>query len=309
MISWRYHVVSIVAVVLAFGLGVVAGTSVVNDELVKRLQLNNDRSTQQRDEAQAELAVHERAAQDLQSVLRDGVLAGRSGIVVTMEGVDQPARRAVDELAAAGVDVLASLEITRRFAEPDADDVPALQRVLGTSSADPDTLRERAVDAFAIRLAVGSDGGSGDVLTAMLDEGLVTTDRDLDRAALQSLGGVGQPIVLAAGGTPAQDLPGPGAVLLPVTDRLVELGAPVAAVAPREDGYGFVSQVRDAGGIPDCSLVTVDDLDLSLGGIALAMGLDRLLDDPDPAFRPGGDYGVGGDRMVPGGEPPASCRT
>ena len=34
VITWRYHVVSLVAVVLAFGLGILAGTSVINEGLV-----------------------------------------------------------------------------------------------------------------------------------------------------------------------------------------------------------------------------------------------------------------------------------
>ena len=308
MISWRYHVISIVAVVLAFGLGVLAGTAVVNDEFVSQLRANTRRAQEQRDAAQAQAAQLDAFAEDLQPVLRDGILAGRSATVLTMEGVDEPARRTVSELTAAGVEVLATFDVTRRLADPDPDDVVALQKILSVSSNEPATLRDRAAEALAVRLAVGSDGGDDDVLAAMLDEGLVTTDRDLDRAALQAIGGVGQPLVLAAGGTPPQGLPDPSAMLLPITERLVSLQADVAVVGPSDDAYGLVAQVRDAGGIPDCSLVTIDDIDLTIGGIALAMGIDRLLDDPDPAFRSGGDYGVSADRAVPGGEPPASCR-
>ena len=43
----------------------------------------------------------------------------------------------------------------------------------------------------------------------------------------------------------------------------------------------------------------------------MAMGIDRFLADDDPVFRPGADYGVGGDAMmiVAGAdEPPPSCR-
>jgi hypothetical protein len=58
-------------------------------------------------------------------------------------------------------------------------------------------------------------------------------------------------------------------------------------------------------------MVTVDDIDLeAIGGITLTMGIDRLLEDPDPEFRPGGDYGLDDDSMmvVPGADPPESCR-
>lgn len=308
MISWRYHVVSIVAVVLAFGLGILAGTSVVNDEFVRELQANFDEAQRQRNEALAELAVHEEFAVALQATLRDGVLEGREAVVIAMEGVDRPARRTIDELAAAGVDPLTTIEVTRRLVEPDPDDVAALQQIVGTSSGDAAFLRTLVGEALAARLALGPDADSDDVLAALLDEGFVTADRDLDHAVLQEIGGVTQTIVVAAGGEPPPGLPGPAALLLPLTEDLVRLDAPVAIVGPRDDGYGLVEAVRAAGGIPDCSVVTVDDIDLSIGGIALVMGLDRLLDDPDPEFRPGGDYGVEGDAIIPGGDPPASCR-
>jgi hypothetical protein len=55
-------------------------------------------------------------------------------------------------------------------------------------------------------------------------------------------------------------------------------------------------------------MVTVDDIDLEVGGITLAMAIDRFRTDPDPAVRPGGDYGVRGDMLVPGAqEPPEAC--
>jgi hypothetical protein len=308
VISWRYHVVSIVAVVLAFGLGILAGTSVVNDEFVRNLQGNFDRAQQERNEAFAEVEIHEEFAAALQPTLRDGVLEGREAVVITMEGVDGPARRTTDELAAAGIDPLTTIELTRRLAEPDPEDLTALQEILGTSSGDAAFVRTLIAESLAARLALGPDEDPDDVLAVLLDEGFVTADHDLDHAALREIGGVTQTIVVAVGGTPPPELPGPAELLLPFTEDLVQLDAPVAVVGPQDDEYGLVAAVRAAGGIADCSVVTVDDIDLSIGGIALVMGLDRLLDDPDPEVRPGGDYGVGGDAMVPGGDPPASCR-
>ena len=307
MISWRYHVVSIVAVVLAFGLGILAGTSVVNDEFVEQLRRNTEEAQEQRDLAEAELAILERAVAELQPTLRDGVLEGNEAVVVTMEGVDRPARRTIDELAAAGVDPLTTIEVTRRLVEPDPEDLTALQSILGTTSSDEDLIRAQLGEALAARLAFPPDPGSDDVLADLLDRGFVTADRDLDHEALQEVGGLGQTVVLAAGGEVPEGLPGPELLLLPLAEDLLQNQVPVAVVGPREDGYGLVQAVRASGEIPDCSLVTVDDVDLAIGGIALVMGLDRLLDDPDPAFLPGGDYGVQGDALVPG-DPPASCR-
>ena len=310
MISWRYHVVSIVAVILAFGLGILAGTSVVGDRFARDLQLNYEEAIGERDEAVATVALYERFADELQPTLRDDVLLGETAVVVTMEGVEGPARRAIEELTAAGVDVLATLQLTRRLAEPEVPENDAiLEDVLGLTGVAPDALRARIVDDLAVRLAIGPDAGGDDVLERLLGEGLITADRDLETDALLDLGGDGQLIVLAAGGPAPQGFPDPHAFLVPLTERLVGLGMASAAVGPREDPFGFVSAIRDASDVPDCALVTVDDMDLTIGGLALVMGLDRFLDDPDPAVLPGGDYGVNGHAIVPGAdEVPGSCR-
>jgi hypothetical protein len=310
VISWRYHVVSLVAVVLAFGLGILAGTSVLDDRFIQQLEQNNAQTRQERDAAVALANLYERFAAGMQPTLRDGVLVGEEAIVVTLDGVDAPAQRAVEELTAAGVDVLATLQLTRRLAEPETEEnAAALEGILGASGSDPEALRDGIVDALAVRLAVGALSEENDVLSELLAEGLVSTDRDLEPEALLGIGGGGQLVVIAGGGSPPDGFPRPEALLVPFAERLVRLDVTTAAVGPTEDAYGLVTAIRDANGIPDCSMVTVDDIELVIGGITLAMAIDRFLEDADPQVRPGGDFGVGGDSIVPGAdEPPESCR-
>jgi hypothetical protein len=311
VISWRYHVVSIVAVILSFGLGILAGTSVVGDRFARDLQKNYVEAKGERDQALDNVELLERFTVGLQPSLRDSVLIGQDAVVVTLEGADRPAQRTIEELTAAGVEVLATLELTRLLAEPEIEDhASALAGILGLSGPDPETLRAGLADALAERLARGALAAEGDVLGDLLAGGFVTADRDLEPDALLGLGGGGQLVVIAAGGPqPVRSL-APDALLVPFTEQLVQLEAPTVAVGPTEDVYGFVSAVRDANGIPGCSMVTVDDIDLlGIGGITLAMAIDRLREDADPAFRPGGDYGTRGDSIVPGAEdPPDSCR-
>lgn len=309
MISWRYHVVSLVAVVLAFGLGILAGTSVLDDRFVEQLEQNNAEARRERDAAVALTNLYERFAVGLQPTLRDGILIGEDAVVVTLDGVDRPAQRTVDELTAAGADVLATLELTRGLAEPEIEEnTAALEGILGVSGSDPEVLRDEVADALAVRLAVGALSEEDDVLGDLLAEGFVTADRDLEPEALLGIGGAGQLVVIAAGGPEPAGFPDADAFLVPFTERLVGLEVTTAAVGPVDDVYGFVSAVREANGIPDCSMVTVDDIDLAIGGVTLAMAIDRYLRDPDPQVRPGGDYGIGGDSIVPGaGESPDSC--
>jgi hypothetical protein len=298
------------AVIVAFGLGILAGTSVVGDRFVNDLQKNYDEAIGERDAALELIEFYEGFAVDLQPTLRDGVLAGERAIVVTMEGVDRQAQRTVEELSAAGVEVLATLRLSRRLAEPEIEENGAiLQGILGVSGLDPETLGDRVADALAVRLGVGSLTEEDDVLGALLAEGLVTADRDLEPGALLGIGGGGQLVVIAAGGSPPDGFPPPDALLIPFTERLARLDITTAAVGPTDDAFGYVSAIRAATSIPDCSMVTVDDIDLVVGGITLAMAIERFLSDPDPQVRPGGDYGIAGDSIVPGAdEPPESCR-
>jgi hypothetical protein len=311
VISWRYHVVSIVAIVLAFGLGILAGTSVIDEGFTQILQRNYDDATRERDEAVAQVAFYERFAEALQPTLRDDILLGEEAVVVTVDGIDRQSQRTVEELTAAGADVLAMLELSRTLADPRTnEDVAALAAIADMPDLDPETIRIGVADALAGRLADGAVDGQEDLLGALLSDGFATADRDLDPDALLGIGGPGQLVVIAAGGRALPSgLPRPQSLLVPFTERLVQRGVPTAAVGPTEDAYGFVSAVRDANGIPDCSMVTVDNIELQIGGITLAMALDRYLDDDDPTVRPGGDYGVGGDAIIlPGAqEPPESC--
>jgi hypothetical protein len=312
VISWRYHVVSLVSVVLAFGLGILAGTLVVGEDLVNQLRANTNDARRERDAAVAQVQRYEEFAAGLGATLRDDALLGQEAVAITMDGVEGPAQRTIQELGDAGVEVLATLELTPSLAEPEVEETAiVLETVLGLPGADPEELRRAVAGALAVRLAAGVPAGEDDLLGLLLEEGLVASDRDLDQAGLLGIGGGGQLVVIAAGGPAPPDLPGPEALLVPMTDRLVELGVATTAVGPSEDPYGYVAAVRGSAEIPDCSLVTVDDIDLEgIGGIALVLGIDRLLSDADPVFRPGGDYGVGGTSMiVPGAdEPPQSCR-
>ena len=313
MISWRYHVVSLVAVVLAFGLGILAGTLVVGDDLVKQLRRNTNEARRDRDAAEALSRRYAAFAGGLRPTLRDDALLGEEAIVIAMDGVDGSVSRSVQELGDAGVDVLVTLELTRSLAEPEVEENAAvLETILDLPGADPETLRQTVADALAARLAGGVVPGEDDVLGDLLEEGLVTADRDLDPAGLVGIGGAGQLVVLVAGGSVPTDFPTPDAMLLPLTERLVRLGVPTTAGGPTEDPYGFVTAVRGAPEIADCAAVTVDDIDLEgVGGITMVMGIERLLADSDPPFRPGGDYGFADDAMmvVPGAdERPQSCR-
>src|SRR5438874_1710419 len=95
MVSFRYHVVSIVAVFLAIGLGILMGTTVVRQGVVEELRKRADgavRTTHslQKDvtDLRRQLQAWNNVASQLQHLLVTGELAGRAVVLVTSEGVD-----------------------------------------------------------------------------------------------------------------------------------------------------------------------------------------------------------------------------
>ena len=225
MISWRYHVVSIVAVSSRSGWGSWRGHRSSAIGSPNDLQQNYDEAIEERDAALDMVALQQGFAAGLRPTLRDGVLAGEQAVVVTVEGIDGPAQVTVDELTAAGVDILATLTMDRRLTDVPESTTPSPRS--RRSSASPVRIPARSRPGSRKRSRSGwpwdpEDGT--DLLGALLAAGLVTADRDLDEDALLEIGGIRQLVVVAAGGSPPAGSRRPRGLLVPFVERLVQLG-------------------------------------------------------------------------------------
>ena len=109
VIPWRYHLVSIMAIFLALGLGVVVGTTVINPGLVKNLNDQTDglkedlrELQQEQQDLQAQLDTMNTFSDQAMPYLVGDKLFGRQVVIVTQEGVDPRAlaetRRALGPL-------------------------------------------------------------------------------------------------------------------------------------------------------------------------------------------------------------------
>src|SRR5687768_2183067 len=94
MINLRYHIVSLAAVFLAFGLGILAGTTVIDTGLVSQLRENtkaieNDLNTVRANasELQRQLDVWENFGRSIAPPLLQGRLAGRAVVIVADQKV------------------------------------------------------------------------------------------------------------------------------------------------------------------------------------------------------------------------------
>jgi Copper transport outer membrane protein, MctB len=310
VIPWRYHLVSIMAIFLALGLGVVVGTTVINPGLVKNLNSQTDglkddvrNLLQDKQDLESQLATMSAFGEQAMPYLVGDALLGRQVVVVTEEGADAKAisetRHALD---LSGAEVLTTLTVRPTMAGV----TPAAQRdlaaLLGMSSTTPaDQLATQAARALAQRLATdpGADlSGSPDPLGAMLSQGFITSSApDISDSTLKDIGGRGQVVVTVGGGTDDELSPASVTFLEPFVTQLTSAGVVSGAGESLAANDGFVSDLRS--NVDDSSvapLVTVDNVDLPVGASAMVLGLQAAIADGT-----GGDYGVkdGVARLLP----------
>lgn len=311
MISWRYHLISIVAVFLALGLGILTGTTVLNDSLVRGLrgqtrqlqsQLSSLRSSV--DEARSQLGTMNAFAEQAMPYMVASTLSGQQVILVTEEGVDTVAlgqTRTVLDLA--GATRLTTLTVHPSVAAQSSASRQQLASLLGMApGATPQELETAAARALADRLSRDPRAdlsGDPDLLGQLLSQGFLTAAAPgLSDATLAGIGGRGQ-LVVTIGGASTQLSPPSSAFLVPLVDRLVTLGVITGAGESTASQDGFITDVRSSSNDAGGPLVTVDNADSAIGASALALGLRVVIQGG-----PGGDYGskTGASGLLP---PPA----
>lgn len=308
MISFRYHVFTIVSIFLAVALGIAVGNAYVQPALVDRLQkqtqgLSGRLAAYRADKNDLEGQVaHLQAAGDILPVVDPRTMVGAPVIVVTQDGADpdvlEQTTRALDETQA---DLTAVLSVTDKVAASGVSTRPELAQLLGLPGDTPaDDVANRLADALAARLATGPPRrGAQPDRSDLLDELLrgqyleFAAGHTVPEAELPDLGGRGETVIVLSGSSDGLAVP-PDTFAVPFVESLVTRGATVAAGEPASTADPFVDVLRDNGDLDPSTLVTVDDLDWTIGGAALVLGLERAA-----SLGQGGDYGYRGNADGP----------
>jgi hypothetical protein len=296
MVSFRYHLVTIVAVFLALALGILMGTTVVKQGVVDQLKQRTDRATTDANnlrkdvnDLRQQLATWNDFARAAEPLLVSGQLTGQTVVLVAADGVELSEVNGVrNALASAGADVSAVLLATSRMGLQDQSVRAQLATVVGLpDTTDPADLAKAAVEALAARLIQGPPSASGslDVLEQLAGAKLLLIRENPQ--GLAHVGGAGQPVVVLSGGK-GPPVPDPQSFFVPMVETLVKAAQPVVAGETLDSAYPFVSLLRRDGAV-DGQAVTVDDADQMSGRVALVLGLRRLL---DAGIAGCGDFGV-----------------
>ena len=306
MISLRYHIVSLVAVFLALALGIVVGSTVLQEGTVSVLRATSDRVREESDRNSRENVALNQEVSRLQSfgatVLPDLVrdrLKGRSVVLVDTDKVDSGMRdsvRKVLEDAGAEVDGQITFADERLALGGDADRT-AMARLLAVDAAAPEALRGELVKRLAERLATPSampqddSQRTSDMLTGLQDADFLA-DLKLSRpmaAGTDAFPRQGSIFVLLGPGATATAAVAPDAFLVPLADQVsTRASGPVAgaeaAAVPRESSW--VIALRDNRAVSR-RVSGIDSVDKVYGQLALVQALQGSLQQ-----LPAGQYGT-----------------
>jgi hypothetical protein len=297
MISFRYHVVTIVAVFVALAVGILMGTTLLDQGLVRDLEHRtsslSDKVSQlqkQVKDAQDQANVTQRFMVDSRSLLLDGRLAGSRVVVVTEQGFDlsdlNAVRQTLTGSGGAGATIDAVLGLSQGLSLVDVQTRQQVASILGRSSQESASrLAGALARALALRLANGPPlvAGTTDLLQTLVDAKLVTLSDA--RGGSGGVGG-GNASVVILSGTAATPGLSPWGFFVPFIQQLVTSGMTAAAAEPSTTTSGFLNAVRADDQVHG-RIVTVDDIELVPGQVALVWGLQGLA-----AGKGGGDYGI-----------------
>jgi hypothetical protein len=287
MINFRFHLVSLIAVFLALTVGIVVGSTVVDQAIVDGLRAQVRRVERDSDDTRRENERLSNQNDRLESFLDDVApfsvdarLSGVRTVVVAQRGVDGGAvERLQERLRQADAIAPAVVWLETAWTLEDPDDAARLRAIVGPA-AGPNSLRDLGLDALASRLSgplTGAEGDDVDVLRALVDAGFVSVD-GVDGEALGTYPD-GPTSALLIGGAAA---PAGPEQLAELARAFTTEGAPTivaelfadAGDGPPVERGEFLATIRDDDSLSEV-IGTVDDGELTEGTIAAVLALEE----------------------------------
>jgi Copper transport outer membrane protein, MctB len=328
MINFRFHIVSLTAVLLALGIGLVLGTTFLDDATVdqlenqlKRLETDLRREGDRNAALQRQLDDFEDEAAGLDEQLGerlfDGLLQDDPVLVIAPAGIaDESVDGVITALDQADADLAGVWKLTERLSLDDDDEVTDLAAALELSTGDTDRLRNNLAMQLADVLFGASDQNIQTGLQpAPAEPGIAARLREAGFVEYELPEGAdGDVVRLPAGGLRIAVVSGPGSavptgdVLLPIlVDLASDDAVPVVAADPSlvpdggsdddgdEEQPRLVTAIRDDDELSQ-RISTVDDLDRVAGRVATMLALV----DAEPGAPRIGHYGTeDGTRLLP----------
>ena len=311
MISLRYHIVSLVAVFLALALGIVVGSTVLQEGTVSVLRATSERVRQESDRNSRENVALKQEQARQQSFgaavlpeLVQGRLKGRPVVLVDTDKVDGGLRDTVRKaLEDAGAEIDGQITFSDQHLTLAAEaDRRAVGQLLGADAGAADVLRGTLVKRLADRLITSSaipqeDGQRpSDLLTGLQDADFLA---DLKLSQPITAGTDPFPrqgssfVLLGPSAAAAATAVAPDAFLVPLADQVSARATGAGAVAGAEaaavpDASSWVVALRNNRSVSR-RVSGIDSADAPYGQLSLVQALQTSLQQGPP-----GQYGIKG---------------
>ncbi|MFG1710246.1 copper transporter [Nonomuraea sp. M3C6] len=316
MIDFRYHLVSIVAIFLALAVGIVMGTTLLQDPAIELARRTSDELTNTNNGLRADLDTlrGREAGNDafISSMTPDAVagdLTGQRILLIETPGSSTAVREAVQQvLGQAGAEISGRVTFTEKFLDPKGTGVidglvnqlkPA-NMIFPTTATTWDRAAALLGAAFVTndQAQVGTPNpATGDVISAFETGGLLSTEGEPGKRATLA--------VMIAPERPyeGEDAEAQAGALVSVADGIdvagkgtVLAGSIVAAAVPGD----VINAVRDESEISK-RVSTVDTADMPVGRVVIVYSLREQLNGR------AGQYGIGKGASAP--QPPVTSAT
>jgi hypothetical protein len=301
VISFRYHLVSVIAIFLAIALGVVIGTSALNGAVVgdlrrqvSDLKNSNSATTSQNQALQARSGDADEIAKAFGAKIASGALTGKSVVLVGAPGVSSDLKSAIAaQVVAAGGKVSGRIQLTTDFTDPKrGNDI----RSLATSGAHPIGLQLPPTDdagtlAGALLGFVLLGHGQATDLTQVLAGFGTLNMMKIDAGSVAP----GQVVLLVAPGAMGKNDP-TAAMLYSTATQMGVSGGPTVVVGDTASATsGGVLAVLRASDTARKAVSTVDDATGALGQLTVVLTAAQAIAGHKGQF----GTSVGADGLIP----------
>jgi hypothetical protein len=303
VIDFRYHLVSIVAIFLALSVGIVLGTTFLQEPAIDSAVQTAEQVTQRNEDLRAQIDSLERreAGNDLfigehTNQLTQGILSDERVVIVVPPGVAAAVRDAVQQvLTQSGAAVSGRVEIAEKYLDPRQsgllDQLATAAKPAETVFAAEATPYDKAAAVLAAAIVTGDNAqagrenpGAAAALDAFQKGGMITTS-----------GGPGERATLAVVMAPADPYEGENAeaqngalVALAAGLDKADGGTLIAGTETSAGPGGLITTLRDSGDAAN-TVSSVDTADRPMGRAVVVYALREQLADG------AGHYGLGAD--------------
>jgi hypothetical protein len=271
LITFRYHVVTLVAVFLALGVGVLFGVSFIDQSTVEGLKNAQTRLGARNEVLRDRIVALEKETEAFRTYVsssRDlivrGALRDHPVLVIAFESTPVSGVDAVNQtIQLAGARLDGSVTLSDRLDLRTDESRRRLAPLLGASSTEARLLSE----AMVSQLTAAAAGRDGTAFQKLIDNGMAS-GRPPAASPREGAAPEATRAVVIVGGEGSKELN--DRLALPLTRALAGEAVTTAVVEAESTSLRLLGPLREAG---DLNLITVDGVETPLGQAALAAGL------------------------------------